>query len=349
MGIYLQGSSENLIIIAPNQTLLDEIASSDLTKLEFGKEIFTLEGCPLYAIYQINGSHVKMITSMNGFLGVNLLAAISGDYPPEFIEYIQNLSGKPMDLNEISSSTGEGYSFLDRNLSISNIEDAKSHFESIFKISVTNWTSEYALTPIDLPNGTTTLETIIVYEFYESENIGNITIFGEELDTGGILIKVGGVDGNLSYEYYTYLESSIAKTLTILEKKFGNWTSPINTSLKNITIQVNNSKLDLLKDYKEKQKVKIFENNKILIETEINFTEDFDWTKIILKKQDINSTKGYVIINGLNSTKNVTVDRLNNNSESVCIKDKEIYEINQISKGCDLTNEYLLECPGKNK
>jgi len=95
------------------------------------------------------------------------------------------------------------------------------------------------------------------------------------------------------------------------------------------------------------QKVEITQNNQTIIETEINFTEeDIDWTKIILKKQEVNSSRGYVIINGLNYTKNITIDRLNNKSEEVCVKDKEIDSINEISPTCNLTDEYLLKCPG---
>lgn len=353
------GSSEDLIIIAPNESLLNEMESSEYSEgLSFGRDYIKINDCPIYAVYQINGSNVRSISGMNNFLGINMVAAISGDYPPEFVEYVRNLSGRQIE-NEMSfsSDTSDIFLFLNRNVSISNLEEAKYKFGSVFSVNISyaNWTPEEYSLMDEFENGTEKFTDEIRYIFYETEEGENITLFGEKLNPETIFVSTGGVEGNLSYEYYTYAETSLAKQIKILEREFENWTSPINTSLKNITIEINNSRLSVSEELSifseprsEFQKVEILQNNQTIIETEINFTLNtkFDWTKIIIKKQEENSSRGYIIINGLNFTKNITLDRINNKSESVCVKDKEVQSINEISEECNLYDEYLLECPG---
>lgn len=337
-----KGSSEGLIILSPNETSINEVAYSNSEDLEFGKDVFLLGGCPLYSIYQINGSNVKMISGWGNFFGMKMIAATSGNFAPEFVEFVLNMS-QTQSLENIQSTE---ILYLLRNSSIGTIEEAKIHFDSIFNVSSSNWTSEESSSSITLQNGTTQIIPIISYSFEESETAENINLFGESINTSSIRLKVGQVEGNFSYEYYTYAEDSTLSVFEYLEKKFENWTSPINTSLNNITIYVNGSKLEILEDYEETQRLEIQQNNQKVIETELNFTDNFDFTKIVLKKQENNSETGYLIINGLNSLKNITIDKLNSESDTVCIKDKEINNINEISLNCDSTDEYLLECPG---
>ena len=344
--LIFRGSSENLTIInAPqeNQTELGGInySESDL-ELDIDSEIFNLGNCPVYSVYQVNGTNLKIMMGMDFwfFMDMKMVYAINGNFEQEAIENITSSlrNSSQTDINIYSITLmplEENSSVLSRN--IFNNEGAKSQFESVFKIDSQNWTNEFS--EIEDTN-------LTLYDFIEDEEMENITVFGESINPLGERMKSGMVFGNSSLDIYIYTEASIFGILKTLEKQFGNWTSPINTSLRNITININNSKLELLKDYEDFQKVEIKENSQTIIETEINFTEDFDWTKITLKKQDINSTKGYVIINGLNYTKNITIDRLDNESKSVCIKDEEINSIEEISPDCELIDEYILECPG---
>jgi len=339
-----KGSSENLTIIAA--------PDSNESNSSFG--IFFIGGCPVYSVYQVNGPKIKALVGIDMwfFVDMNMVYAINGEFKPGNIENItsslNNYSESYPSLLSITlmgfEENNENNTLLPRN--ISTIDEAESHFESIFKVSSSNWEKENLTEDYESSN-------VTVYSFNESEEMKNITVFGESIDPMGAIGKAGMVFGNSSLDEYIYSEVSMFGILETLEEKFGNWTSPINTSVSNITIEVNNSKLKVAEEFNlisesstEKQRVEILENNKTIIETEINLTNDFDWTKIILKKQDNYSNKGYVIINGLNSTKNITVDRINNNSKSVCIKDQEINNINEISEGCNSTNEYIIECPG---
>ena len=339
-----KGSSENLTIVT----------APDLNESDSSLGMFIMGGCPVYSVYQTDGTKLKLIVGIDMwfFMDMNMIYAIQGQFKPEKIanltSSLSNYSESYSGLLEITlmgfEENNENNSLLPRN--ISTLQEAKLNFESIFNVSSSNWTIENLTEDPEIIN-------LTIYSFNESEQMKNITVFGESIDPLGIIAKAGMVFGNSSLDEYIYTETSLLGILESLEKKFGNWTSPINTSLKNITIEVNNSKLkmsDELNLFSEKrsgkQEVEIMQNNQTIIETEINFTEDFDWTKIILKKQDINSTRGYVIINGLNYTKNITLDRLNNKSEAVCVKDSEINSINEISRGCNYTNEYLVRCLG---
>jgi uncharacterized integral membrane protein len=329
-----RGNSDNLTIVAaPNSN-----------ESNYSSEIFFIGGCPVYSVYQVNGQRLKALVGIDMWflVDVNMIYAINGEFKPEKIGNItsslSNYSESYASLLSITimgfTENNENNSLIPRN--ISTIEEAKLHFESIFKISSSNWTKENNWTGEDSENINMT-----VYSFNESEGMKNITVFGESIDPLGEIGKAGIVFGNSSLDEYIYSEMSMLGILKTLEEKYGNWTSPINTSLKNITIEVNDSKLKVSEEFNlfserrsGPQRVEILEDNKKIIETEVNFTDNFDWTKIKLKKQENSSDRGYIIISGLNYTKNITIDKLHNNSGYVCIKDD------------DSTNEYILKCPG---
>lgn len=195
-----------------------------------------------------------------------MIYAINGNFKPEAIENItsslKNTSEVFIEIlsNSIMGFEGDNSSLIPRN--ITTIEEAKSQFESVFKITSSNWTSESS--DSEYPN-------LTLYIFNESEGMKNMTLFGESIDPMGEVIKVGMIFGNSSLDEYIYTEMSMLSILKSLGKQFENWTSPINTSLKNITIEVNNSRLRMSEElslFSEprlgKQKVKILENNKIL-------------------------------------------------------------------------------------
>lgn len=343
-----KGSSENLTITsAPYNNTNSSEEESELWSLLLN------EKCPAYSVYQINGTNIRTIIGIDVWFLMNMkmVIAIDGNYPPEEMEnIIQRISSSEQNemenapeyllLNFLANRT------IKRNINTS--QEAKTEFESVFNISSSNWTKEEFKV-----DGIT--ENLTAFSFFENGSLENITLFGESIDPMGIIAKAGMVLQNYSMNTYLYTDISLLAFTKELERLYGNWTSPINTSLKNIEVKINDSKLKMSEEiglFSESrsgiQRIEINQDEQTIIETEINFTEEgsLDWTKIILKKQETDSTRGYIIINGLNYTKNVTVDRLNDKSESVCIKDKEIYSIDEISPECNAIDEYILECPG---
>ena len=341
-----RGSSDNLTIVS----------APDSNESNYSSTIFFVGGCPVYSIYQVSGTKLKALVGIDMwfFVDMNMIYAINGEFKPQALDNItsslSNYSGSYASLLSITlmgfTENNQNNSLLPRD--ISTIEEAKSHFESIFKVSSSNWTKEDNWTEEGSEN-----KNITVYSFNETEEMKNITFFGESVDPKGAIGKAGFVFGNSSLDEYIYNEASMLGILEQLTKQFENWTSPINTSLKNVTIEVNNSRLRIAEQlnpfselYSGIQRVEILKDNKTVIETEVNFTDNFDWTKVILKKQENSSDRGYVIVSGLNYTKNITLDRLHNDSKYVCVKDKDINDISEISTGCNSTNEYIIKCPG---
>jgi hypothetical protein len=109
---------------------------------------------------------------------------------------------------------------------------------------------------------------------------------------------------------------------------------------------------DLKKNYTGLNKVAIRDKNN---QTEI-ISFDFNFSK---KELDLsyfnfnigkNQNKSYIIVTGLdleNFTKSVKIERLNKTSKNVCIADKEIESINEISNNCNGMSESLILCDGK--
>ena len=94
------------------------------------------------------------------------------------------------------------------------------------------------------------------------------------------------------------------------------------------------------------------EENRTLIHFNFNFTNSMlNLSNIIIQKQT-NNNSGSIIVGGINltdgNTKTVYVDDLNENTDTVCIKDAEISSIEEISTNCDGEDEYLITCNGNN-
>jgi len=112
----------------------------------------------------------------------------------------------------------------------------------------------------------------------------------------------------------------------------------------NITLNLNLSELKGLK------KVEIINanDNATLVEFEFNFSHDtLDFTKIKVEKNEENESRGWIIVSGIklpsNFTKTVWVEK-KSKLGSVCIKDKEILNITEISKACNEVDEIFLIC-----
>lgn len=344
-----KGSSENLTITTMYD-LYGELYNETNNTEELEDAMYELFGCPIYSIYQTDGNNLRMLfgASMWFLFDMKMVIAYVGEFTPGTIENLTNTSDSYYTTEALNSQDGLvfGEEFIQNYIiprKVKNITEAQMHFESLFNISSSNWYKEY-LTVIE--------ENMTVYLFLENETMENITLFGETIDPQGIYLKIGMVFQNYSLDTYMFSQVSVFGDLY---KQYENWTSPINTSIENISVEINGSKVKMSEELElfseprsGAQKLEILENNKTIVETEINFSEEigFDFTEIILKKQEDSSNAGYLIINGLNATKTVRADRLNNNSESVCIKDLEVNEISEISSDCNSTNESLVECPG---
>ncbi len=91
-------------------------------------------------------------------------------------------------------------------------------------------------------------------------------------------------------------------------------------------------------------------NNESIFDFNWNFSRALDLGTIFVQKQHGSSpTKGYVIVNGLGINKTVYVDKLNDFSTQVCIKDTNDTSVSGVSQLCDDDDEILLDCPGEDE
>jgi len=124
-----------------------------------------------------------------------------------------------------------------------------------------------------------------------------------------------------------------------------------DTTVSRITMEIKiaDEELDQLRTYTGKNNVTILDDNKTIIEFELNFSSTpLDLFNIEIKKQSSTSDFGYLIIEGIATNKTVKVDKLDSNSTSVCIKNSSVSSINSVSDDCDDSDEYIVPCPGTN-
>ena len=93
------------------------------------------------------------------------------------------------------------------------------------------------------------------------------------------------------------------------------------------------------------------EDENIILSFDYDFEDDpaLNLKNIYLEKQRSSSDFGYLIVDGLKEiNKTFLVEKIDSNSEYVCLKDKEILDIDDFSEGCTGSKEYWVKCPGNN-
>ena len=124
-----------------------------------------------------------------------------------------------------------------------------------------------------------------------------------------------------------------------------------NFKKEKVKIKVDN-KEELKAEYSGKKEIKIEEENKQLLKFEVDFDKKkFDLEKVIIEKQLPAESQGYTVVKGLSAqdaatTKTVYLDHLKQEIKSVCVKDAEVANINEISTACNGTSEVFLVCNG---
>ncbi len=116
------------------------------------------------------------------------------------------------------------------------------------------------------------------------------------------------------------------------------------------SVKINNTLLNESEDYTDigVQPVELKKDN-ATITFNLNFSENLlNLCPINVETSGVDDYFGYAIISDLTvSGKTIWFDKLNNDSESICIKDVEGgVSVNSFTGGCIGTNEILVDCPG---
>lgn len=113
-------------------------------------------------------------------------------------------------------------------------------------------------------------------------------------------------------------------------------------------VYINSAPLNYSKNYNETFKVEIKENNITIVEFNYNFEQPLNIKEAKIEKQPPGSNFGYLIVEGLNYTKILTIDRINSSDNQVCVIDRQISDISEFTSKCNSPAEILINCPGKN-
>jgi len=122
--------------------------------------------------------------------------------------------------------------------------------------------------------------------------------------------------------------------------------SSVDTDNVDLTIEIDGSDINLSDDYTGNGSVEIFDNGTSIVTFDYDFTTPLNLKDIEIEKQDSTDTLGYLIVNGIDAEKTFRIDKLDSNSNKVCVEDKSLSSINSISDDCDGNEEVLVDCPG---
>jgi len=115
----------------------------------------------------------------------------------------------------------------------------------------------------------------------------------------------------------------------------------------NLNIYINNTQADISDDFTSTQKIEFRDGNQTIIEFNYNFSSNpsLNIKNIEIEKQPSSLGYGYLIVSGIPISKTLKIDR-KTSSNKVCVKNKEINMISELSDNCTFSNEYLISCPG---
>lgn len=113
-------------------------------------------------------------------------------------------------------------------------------------------------------------------------------------------------------------------------------------------VYINSEPLSYTEDYEGTLKVEIKEDSISRIEFNYTFEEPLNLKNIKIEKQPYESKFGYLIVEGLNYTKTLKIDRINSSNTKVCIINKQINDISEFTSKCNSIEEILIRCPGQN-
>jgi hypothetical protein len=146
---------------------------------------------------------------------------------------------------------------------------------------------------------------------------------------------------------FTNMPSNITSNCDFNGNGFIGDENAVSESNLDLIIKINSTRYNSTNQYTGYKIVEFLDEDNI---TRVRFNHSFvsplDLKKITVKMQPGSSRFGYLIVNGLSANKTLRIDKKNSTTDSICVKQSEIYSISSISSSCSSTNESLIDCPG---
>jgi subtilisin family serine protease len=132
----------------------------------------------------------------------------------------------------------------------------------------------------------------------------------------------------------------------------GDFDKLVKKHFKELKLKIGDS-YNLTDDYEGRKRIKFEDEGKDILEFfhEFNEGKEINMSKIILEKQKDNETRGALLVKGINltnETKTIYLDNINLTVSTICVKDKEINELSEISSTCKGNSEFMLNCADQN-
>jgi PGF-pre-PGF domain-containing protein len=176
----------------------------------------------------------------------------------------------------------------------------------------------------------------------DSEEVNSILLYGH-------VVEASDSDGDGDPDYNDTDDDNDGLNDTV-DYLIGN-SSDVNTTIVNITVEINGSS-NISKIFNSSFIVNITENNETLVEFNwtFNSSNQLNLYNMTIVKEAENSSNTSILVGGINlanfnKTKTVIFKRRINGT-GLCIKDREISSINNITLACTGIYETWVACPG---
>lgn len=323
--------------------------------------------CEKYLAYKISGPNQYILSSLVNSNNETKIYAYYGSFLDGFKNILKNFKS----FNEINIINSDGSLSKNANFFVGNLyprttllqmQYANTNFKVIFKAESSQWNQS------ELYNTKSFGFSENQSQLYISNLTGNINsnytyaeliYYKKPLITSCIpsIIQQNTSCNSLEMFNITYSGNNCDEEIPENETSYcdfdangiiGNISEIIGINT-NISLEIDDKMFNFTKNYSGGNKeVEISDKSvKNVVKFDWDFSKPLNFKEIFIEKQDEESSFGYLIVNGINTSKTIKINQISD-SDNICIKDEEVYSIEEISLGCEEENEYFISCPGKN-
>lgn len=320
--------------------------------------------CNGYLAYKVQGDKVDILTSIDSYAGSSNFTTIwayEGNLAQDYINIIKNFSvfQNYSAVNNINSASNLPAYIKLKNTSLA---DASSNYTLAFEADVGTFTqtissgisyysygqSEINATSTKIINGTVIGNYSLNYlnYFLNYTALSSCTSNWVALNTScisddsfitwyndtascGNATRPANITGSCDYDHNGIIGNLSQSTLNSISLDFF-----IDSSLGNLSLTYNTTK-----------RIELREANITRVLFDYPFSSSLNFKTLTITKQPSTSSYGYLVVNGLNITKTLTIDKLAANSTQICVLNAEA-SISDITPACNSSREYLFSCPG---
>jgi len=325
-------------------------------------------------IYKIKNENEVFMLSVSNFnegeSGVKTILADHGNFSDSFIEDLQQIDIESTEI--ISSLNLQDESRVTRDIKSSN--EAENVFKEIFNVETTEFEKQEALlnghqsyfykeeqdtevyleeeiieTDSEIEEGSVDMNTT-----FESFMYSEVTMESSSCTPNWQPVNTSCSGSETLVQYYVDENNCGTDTGKPINQTFGcdndgdGFIGNVQNAFddEEYEIKIDDETYNSSERYNGEKYISLKNRNKQKVDFEWDFSKALDIRNAEIKIQNNSFDYGYTIVNGLDVEKTIYIDKKRTDTDSVCVKQDHINNIDEITRDCFGDDETIVDCPG---